>query len=98
MFLFDRGYYWESHEAWEQVWIALGRTGEAADLVKGLIKLAAAGVKYLEGNLRGAQRHFARAVELLPTANAWPTLPFALSPAECTERLERIRRLINATD
>ena len=63
--LFCHGYYWEAHEAWESVWLQLGRTGPPSDFVKGLIKFAAAGVKVLEGNLRGAVRHLARARELL---------------------------------
>ena len=63
--LFNAGYYWESHEAWEGVWIAAGRTGLVADYVKGLIKLAAAGVKVREGSAVGAQRHLARSAELL---------------------------------
>ena len=36
-----------------------------ADFLKGLIKLAAAGVKLREGNPRGVKRHAARAGELL---------------------------------
>ncbi len=63
--LFNAGYYWEAHETWEGVWIAVGRAGLVADFVKGLIKLAAAGVKLREGSLVGAQRHLARAEELL---------------------------------
>jgi uncharacterized protein len=62
--LFNAGYYWEAHEAWEGVWIAAGRTGLVADYVKGLIKLAAAGVKLREGSTVGAQRHLARAEDL----------------------------------
>lgn len=63
--LFNAGYYWEAHEAWECVWIAAGRAGLVADFVKGLIKLAAAGVKLREASAIGAQRHLARADELL---------------------------------
>lgn len=63
--LFNAGYYWEAHEAWEGVWMAVGRTGLIADFVKGLIKLAAAGVKLREGSTIGAQRHLVRAEELL---------------------------------
>jgi hypothetical protein len=63
--LFNHGYYWEAHEAWEGLWIEAGRRGPAADLLKGLIKLAACGVKCLEGNERGARRHARRAAELL---------------------------------
>jgi len=58
--LFNHGYYWESHEAWESLWHAVGRKGPVADLLKGLIKLAAAGVKAREGNPRGVRRHAVR--------------------------------------
>jgi predicted metal-dependent hydrolase len=63
--LFNQGYYWESHEAWEALWHAAGRTGPLADFLKGLIKLAAAAVKVREGNPRGVRRHAQRAAELL---------------------------------
>lgn len=62
--LFNHGYYWESHEQWEQLWHACGRTGPTADLLKGLIKLAAAGVKFKQGVPTGMQRHCNRAIEL----------------------------------
>jgi hypothetical protein len=63
--LFNHGYYWEAHETWERLWIAAGRTGLLADFLKGLIKLAAAGVKSREGNPEGVRRHLARARTLL---------------------------------
>jgi hypothetical protein len=50
--LFNFGYWWESHEAWEGLWRACGRRGPAADFLKGLIKLAAAGVKASTGTAR----------------------------------------------
>lgn len=62
--LFDRGYYWEAHEAWEAAWKLAGRRGPCADFVKGLIKLAACGVKCLEKNRAGAARHARRAAQL----------------------------------
>jgi hypothetical protein len=62
--LFNGGYYWESHVAWESLWLACGRKGEVADFLKGLIKLAAAGVKALEGRLDGVKSHSRRAAEL----------------------------------
>lgn len=68
--LFNFGFYWEAHEAWESLWHAAGRTGPLADFLKGLIKLAAAGVKAREGNPRGVQRHADRAVELLSLTGA----------------------------
>ena len=63
--LFNHGYYWEAHEAWEQVWIAAGRRGVVADFLKTLIKLAAAGVKRREGIPNGQRRHARRAAQLL---------------------------------
>ncbi len=63
--LFNHGYYWEAHEAWESLWHAAGRKGRVADFLKGLIKLAAAGVKAREGNPRGVRRHADRAKILL---------------------------------
>ena len=62
--LFNHGYYWEAHEVWEAVWNACGRSGMAADFLKGLIKLAAAGVKAREGRPQGVRRHALRAGEL----------------------------------
>ena len=62
--LFNAGYYWECHVAWESLWLACGRKGVVADFLKGLIKLAAAGVKALEGRPEGVKSHSGRAVEL----------------------------------
>lgn len=69
--LFNHGYYWEAHEAWESLWHAAGRDGATADFLKGLIKLAAAGVKFREGNAAGVERHARRSLELLPTASVF---------------------------
>jgi hypothetical protein len=55
--LFNAGYYWEAHEAWEALWHACGRSGRTADFLKALIRLAAAGVKVREGRPRGAVSH-----------------------------------------
>lgn len=59
--LFNHGFYWEAHETWEGVWNACGRRGTEADFLKGLIKLAAAGVKVREGRPEGVARHGSRA-------------------------------------
>ncbi len=66
--LFNHGYFWEAHEAWEALWHTAGRSGPIADFLKGLIKLAAAGVKSLEGSEIGRARHARRAAELFETA------------------------------
>jgi uncharacterized protein len=63
--LFNHGFYWEAHEAWESLWHAAGRSGPVAIWLKSLIKLAAAAVKVREGNSAGAQRHALRCMQLL---------------------------------
>ncbi len=66
--LFNAGYYWEAHEAWEPFWHALGRVGPRADVIRGLIKVAAAGVKVREGQRHGVETHARRAGELFESA------------------------------
>ena len=68
--LFNAGYYWEAHETWEGLWIAAGKVGVLADFLKGLIKLAAAGVKAREGQPTGVSRHARRAAELFQSVAA----------------------------
>ena len=68
--LFNAGYYWEAHEAWEGLWHAHGRVGPTADVLKGLIKLAAAGVKVRQGQPHGIITHARRAASLFETARA----------------------------
>lgn len=68
--LFNGGFYWEAHEAWETFWNALGRTTPEARCVQGLIHLAAAAVKIREGNPAGVSRHTQRARELFGESGA----------------------------
>lgn len=62
--LFNRGFYWEAHEAWEVVWHATGGNEPTCSVIKGLIKLAAAGVKTRQGSAAGRRRHARRAAAL----------------------------------
>jgi predicted metal-dependent hydrolase len=39
--LFDAAFYWESHEVWEELWHTLGKTEPDAQLIQGMIQLAA---------------------------------------------------------
>ncbi|MCA8993578.1 MAG: DUF309 domain-containing protein [Planctomycetaceae bacterium] len=88
LFLFTHGYYWESHEEWETLWHILGRNSQEAMFVKGLIKLAAAGVKCLEGNEAGAKRHAARALELLrETRSVWGSTEWEVVAQQVSEHL-----------
>lgn len=68
--LFNAGYYWEAHEVWESVWHAEGRRGPTADLLRALIKLAAAGVKVRERQPGGVVTHASRAAALFQSVRA----------------------------
>ena len=68
--LFNEGYAWEAHEAWERFWHKLGRTTPEARSVQGLIHLAAACVKIREGKPAGVTTHTKRAGELLGVEEA----------------------------
>ncbi len=80
--LFNHGYYWEAHEAWEQLWHLHGRRGPTADFLKGLIQLAAAGVKVRQGVLPGVLSHAQRAAELLRQTSAKLSHSYGLDTAE----------------
>ena len=62
--LFNHGYYWEAHEAWEGLWQTADKRSPLRNLLKGLILCAAAGVKIREGKRAPAVRHAGRAAGL----------------------------------
>src|SRR5690348_10252360 len=51
--LFNRGLYWEAHEAWEHEWMP-DRHGPDRGFYKGLIQVAAGCLHYRRRNRRGA--------------------------------------------
>lgn len=52
--LFNRGEFWHAHEAWEAEWLAT--SGDRAQLLQGLIQLAAACYHVQKGTLRSAEK------------------------------------------
>jgi len=65
--LFNHGYYWEAHEAWEVLWTRSRKETRRRMLLKGLILLAAAGVKVRQGKPDAMVRHAARAESIFLT-------------------------------
>jgi hypothetical protein len=63
--LFNAGYYWEAHEAWEGLWNVSGRAGPIAVFLQALIALTAAGLKLRIHNEFGTTAHARRADWLL---------------------------------
>lgn len=68
--LFNHGYYWEAHEAWEGLWIACGRRGPTATYLQALISLAAAGLKARSGSARGMRANADKAVRLFKSVTS----------------------------
>ena len=66
--LFNHGFYWEAHEAWEGLWVACGRRGPTATYLQALINLAAAGFKARWGSARGMMANAETAVRLFKSA------------------------------
>lgn len=64
--LFNHGFWWEAHEAWECCWIAAGRTTETGFFLQGLIQVAAACLKNYQGHDRAAQRLAAEGLDKFP--------------------------------
>jgi uncharacterized protein len=62
--LFNNGFYWEAHEEWERLWRSTGAESDTGKFLKGMIKLAAAGIKVREKSLHGVRRHAASAGEV----------------------------------
>ncbi|MEI6231687.1 MAG: DUF309 domain-containing protein [Planctomycetota bacterium] len=54
--LFNRGLYWEAHEAWEEIW--LEADGIQSEFLQGLIQSAAALLKYSRNEPAPARRLF----------------------------------------
>ena len=71
--LFNHGYYWEAHEAWEPLWHAAKQSTQHRQFFKGLILLAAAGVKIREGKWVAAARHATRAAALFRQVRRVPS-------------------------
>lgn len=90
--LFNHGYYWEAHEAWEGLWQAARRTPQHRLFFKGLILLAATGVKLREGKPAAAARHAGRAAKALRQVPVGPNRMFeramGLSPAVLAQQGE----------
>jgi hypothetical protein len=65
--LFNRAYYWESHEAWEAVWHAVGKKTTCGLYLQALIQVAASLLQRHGGRLRGSRNLHRKADAKLQT-------------------------------
>lgn len=63
--LYHAGYYWEAHEAWEEVWHLCKKKSPFGPLVQSLIFLTASRLKLRMGQEEQASRMAGRALELI---------------------------------
>ncbi|WP_245475412.1 DUF309 domain-containing protein [Mesorhizobium sp. M1A.T.Ca.IN.004.03.1.1] len=95
--LFNHGYYWEAHEAWEGLWQVADRGGPLRMFFKGLILLSAAGVKIRESKHAAAVRHAGRAAGLLhrlmDTTDHTFERALGMSPAALAEQAKAAARI-----
>jgi hypothetical protein len=95
--LFNHGYYWEAHEAWEGLWQVADRGSQLRMLFKGMILLSATGVKIREGKHAAAVRHAGRAAGLLHRLTNTTDYTFeralGMSPVALAEQAEAAARI-----
>jgi hypothetical protein len=53
--LYNNGYWWESHEAWESLWRVAPRDHVSRDFMQGLIKVSGAFLKWYSKNKNGLE-------------------------------------------
>jgi uncharacterized protein len=82
--LFNRGAYWEAHEAWEAEWMP-DRKGPDSGFYKGLIQVAAGCLHYTRHNRRGA-------------VNKWRSGADYLRPYLPAHRGVKLAPLVSAVD
>ncbi len=63
--LYNAGYFWEAHEAWEGLWYACKRDEIQSQFIRGLIQCAAGCLKVRLGAPRGVQKLFEQGTERL---------------------------------
>jgi len=61
---YNLGFYWEAHDEWERLLRATGADTVCGLFLKGLVKMAAAGIKVREESIHGVRRHAASAGEV----------------------------------
>lgn len=90
--LFNHGYYWEAHEAWEGLWRQAEHGSALRTLLKGLVLLSAAGVKIRERKADATRRHAYRAAALFRRLATESDQPFAralgMAPEELADQVE----------
>lgn len=87
--LFNRGYWWEAHEWWEAAWHAT-RDDAMGHLLQGLIQLAAAWLKWEDGNRKGRRGLWRRSRDHLLAATTEGSSLAGLEVACVVDGMDRL--------
>ena len=71
--LFNLGFYWEAHDEWDRLYKVTTVDSLEGRFLKGLVKMAAAGMKVREESIHGVRRHAASAGEVFADVAAEQT-------------------------
>lgn len=63
--LYNEGYFWEAHEAWEHLWRGADADPALRDFLQGIIQVAGSALKVAVDNRKGARTLAARAADHL---------------------------------
>ena len=89
--LFNRGQYWEAHEAWEELWLEL--EDQEKLFVQGLIQVAAAGHKaFIQNQPTGCVKLLTTALEKLEPA------PQDFLGVETRQFIAALRRMLDEAE
>lgn len=63
--LYNLGFWWEAHEAWEEIWQVTDKRGKQGHFLQGLIQVSACHLKLFVGHMDGVRRLLATSMEHL---------------------------------
>lgn len=86
--LYNHGYWWEAHEAWEGVWHTTDKDGAYGQCLQGLIQIAAAFIKWQLKQQEGLSRLYAIGRGRLETVAAGHSSYLGLNLTQFLQRLE----------
>ena len=87
--LYNYAYWWEAHEAFEELWAHFSRGSAESDLLQGIIKISAAFYKWHLHNAGGVKNHYAGGTRLLEQAMEYAPVYMGIDLQEYLDRLAR---------
>ncbi|MCP5464153.1 MAG: DUF309 domain-containing protein [Deltaproteobacteria bacterium] len=87
--LYNRAFWWESHEQWEGLWLQTDKTGTQAQFLQGLIQISASFIKWYLGQKEGMSRLYEIGFSRLKTVEAQHSVYMGLNLQTHLNKLEQ---------